>query len=176
MVVSSLPAMARAGSTSSPSNSRTTTNHQVSTHAVFRRVWDLAWEVGFASGEVITPSGSPRTIPSCVARWRRAQLCASACCISPHFPPRVWKGGASQGAEGPFQAVIPSPSLSFRAKRGISPCPLGVNCARNLALSVFKTMRDSSSSANKNGGLLGMTRQTSFSAACSAPPLQGPPD
>ena len=30
--------------------------------------------------------------------------------------------------------VIPSPSLSFRAKRGISLCPFRVNSARNLAL------------------------------------------
>jgi hypothetical protein len=130
--------------------------------------------------------GSPRNLPSCAAAWRRGQFCASACCISPHFPRRVWKGGASQGAEKPFQAVIPSPfavilspSLSFRSRsrgRGISPCPLSVYCARNLALSVFKTMRESSSSANKNGGLLGTTRQTGFPAACSAPLLQGPPD
>ena len=45
-------------------------------------VWNSAREVAFASGEVITPSGSPRTIPSCVAGRRKAQLCASACCTS----------------------------------------------------------------------------------------------
>jgi hypothetical protein len=31
---------------------------------------------------------------------------------------------------------------------------------------IFEAVRDSSSSANKNGGLLGMTGQTGFSAAC----------
>ena len=35
--------------------------------------------------------------------------------------------------------------------------------ARNLAPSLFKTVRDSSSSATKNGGLLGMTRKLGFS-------------
>jgi hypothetical protein len=39
---------------------------------------------------------------------------------------------------------------------------------RNLALSIFNAVRDSSSSANKNGGLLGMTGQTGSSAACEA--------
>jgi hypothetical protein len=51
---------------------------------------------------------------------------------------------------------------------------LRVDSARNLALSIFKVLRDSSSSANKNGGLLGMTGQRGFSAACFArhvPPL-----
>ena len=37
---------------------------------------------------------------------------------------------------------------------------------KNLALRIFMNIRDSSSSANKNGGLLGMTAPTSFSAAC----------
>ena len=41
-----------------------------------------------------------------------------------------------------------------------------------IALSIFKVLRDSSSSANKNGGLLGMTGQRSFSAACKAPPFR----
>jgi hypothetical protein len=36
--------------------------------------------------------------------------------------------------------------------------------ARNLALSTFKAMQDSSSSTNKNGGLLGMTGYKGFSA------------
>jgi hypothetical protein len=34
--------------------------------------------------------------------------------------------------------------------------------ARNLALSLFNAMRNSSSSANKNGGLLGMTPKTGY--------------
>jgi hypothetical protein len=94
---------------------------------------------------------------------------------------------ASQAAEKTLQAVIPSPFAVI-----LSPWPvilseaknlcswrrvdsakdlrisLRVNSARNLALSIFNPVRDSSSSANKNGGLLGMTGQTGFSAACSA--------
>ncbi len=54
---------------------------------------------------------------------------------------------AAVQAAAPPQAVIPSG-------------------ARNLALSIFNAVRDSSSSANKNGGLLGMTGQTGFPAAC----------
>jgi hypothetical protein len=57
-----------------------------------------------------------------------------------------------RAAERPFQAVIPIPQAR----------------ERNLALSVFKAMRDSSSSANKNGGLPGMTGQMGFSAAFEA--------
>src|SRR5208337_3023273 len=38
--------------------------------------------------------------------------------------------------------------------------------AKNLALRIFTSIPDSSSSANKNGGLLRMTAPTSFSAAC----------
>ncbi len=57
----------------------------------------------------------------------------------------------------PF-AVILSEAKNLRIS-------LRVNSARNLALSNFKTMRDSSSSANKNGGLLGMTGQAGFPAA-----------
>jgi hypothetical protein len=64
---------------------------------------------------------------------------------------------ASQAAEKALQAVIPSGVLDRPVQGG----------ARNLALSIFNPVRDSSSSANKNGGLLGMTGQTGFSAACS---------
>ena len=84
-------------------------------------------------------------------------------------------GWAEQAAEKPLQAVIPSPFAVI-----LSPSPvilseaknlrswLRVNSATNLALSIFNAVRDSSSSANKNGGLLGMTGQTGFSAACLA--------
>ena len=40
--------------------------------------------------------------------------------------------------------------LSFRAKRRISHCPLKINCAKNLALSIFMNIRDSSSPAAQN--------------------------
>jgi hypothetical protein len=94
---------------------------------------------------------------------------------------------ASQAPGKALQAVIPSPFAVI-----LSPSPvilseaknpgswlrvdsakdlrisLRVNSARNLALSIFNPVPDSSSSANKNGGLLGMTGQTGFSAACSA--------
>jgi hypothetical protein len=56
---------------------------------------------------------------------------------------------AFQVAEKRFQAVILSE-------------------AKNLAPSIFKTMRDPSSSASKNGGLLRMTAPRGFSAACFA--------
>jgi hypothetical protein len=59
-------------------------------------------------------------------------------------------GGALQAAEKPFQGVI----------------PIRQPTERNLALSVFNAMRDFSSSATKNGGLLGMTGRRGFSAAC----------
>jgi len=99
------------------------------------------------------------------------------------------KGGDLQAARKPLQAVIPSPFAVI-----LSPSPvflseaknlrswlrvntakdlrisLRVNSARNLALSIFNAVRDSSSSANKNGGLLGMTGQTGFPAACLTPP------
>ena len=60
---------------------------------------------------------------------------------------------AKQAAGKPLQVVIPSG-------------------ARNLALSIYTAVRDSSWSANKNGGLLGMTGQTGISAACLAPPFR----
>jgi hypothetical protein len=49
-------------------------------------------------------------------------------------------------------------SLCENAVRPVIP-----SGARNLALSLFKAMRDSSSSATKNGGLLGMTCKLGFS-------------
>jgi hypothetical protein len=54
--------------------------------------------------------------------------------------------------------------LSFRGEpwTGRSRAELGI-----FALSIFTTMRDSSSSANKDGGFLGMTRWVGFSSACS---------
>jgi hypothetical protein len=68
---------------------------------------------------------------------------------------------AEQAAEKLFQAVILSP---FSRRGGIR-----VNSAKNLALSTLKTMRDPSSSANKNGGLLRMTASRRFPAACEVP-------
>ena len=50
--------------------------------------------------------------------------------------------------------------------------PIRQPTERNLALSILKAMRDSSSSATKNGGLLGMTAETDSSAACKAPPFR----
>jgi small GTP-binding protein len=49
-------------------------------------------------------------------------------------------GETSSSAARP--SVIPSPSLSFRAKREISPCPFRVNSARNLTLG--PSLRDQS--------------------------------
>jgi hypothetical protein len=72
---------------------------------------------------------------------------------TPHFSPQeeggCRKGGALQAAEKPYNAVI-------------------LSAAKDLALSIFKAMRDSSSPL-----LLRMTVAASFSAACLAPPLQG---
>jgi hypothetical protein len=58
-----------------------------------------------------------------------------------------WHCRAEQAAEKRFPAVILSE-------------------AKNLALRIFKNIRNSSSSANKNGGLLRMTAPKGFSAAC----------
>jgi len=41
--------------------------------------------------------------------------------------------------------------------------PIPRSRERNLALGIFRAVRDSSSSANENGGLLGMTRKLGFS-------------
>jgi hypothetical protein len=63
-----------------------------------------------------------------------------------------------------------------------SLCPVRINCAKDLALGIFMEIRDSSSSARKNGGLLRMTAPTSFSATswgvlgCSSLTLLVPPD
>jgi len=69
--------------------------------------------------------------------------------ISPDFSLQIWKGGAEQAAEKPYNAVI-------------------LSAAKDLALSIFKAMRDSSSPL-----LLRMTPLSGFSAACLALPLQG---
>jgi hypothetical protein len=45
--------------------------------------------------------------------------------FSPDISPRLWKGGALQAAEKPYNAVI-------------------LSAAKDLALSIFKAMRDSS--------------------------------
>jgi hypothetical protein len=73
-----------------------------------------------------------------------------------------------QAAGKSLQAVIPSPFAVILSGAKDLRVSLRVNSARNLALSVFNAVRDSSSSANENGGLLGMTGQTGFSAACLA--------
>jgi methionine synthase II (cobalamin-independent) len=75
---------------------------------------------------------------------------------------------ATQAAEKPLQAVIPSPFAVILSGAKDLRISLRVNSARNLALSIVNAVRDSSSSANKNGGLLGMTGQTGFSATCTA--------
>jgi hypothetical protein len=64
--------------------------------------------------------------------------------------PGFGSGGLQSLCDNPMCAVIPSG-------------------ARNLALSVSKTVRESSSSANKNGELLGMTRQLGFSHRLFSP-------
>jgi len=59
---------------------------------------------------------------------------------------------ARQAAEKPFQAVIPSPFaviLIPQSREKDLRISLRVNSARNLALSVFKPMRDSSSSRGR---------------------------
>jgi hypothetical protein len=62
------------------------------------------------------------------------------------------QGGAKQAAEKPFQAVIPSPFAVILSAAKDLCSSLKANSARNLAPSTFKAMRDSSSSATKNGG------------------------
>jgi hypothetical protein len=51
---------------------------------------------------------------------------------SPHFSPRVWKGGASQAAEKPLQAVIPSPFAVI------------LSAAKDLALPAQGKLREAS--------------------------------
>jgi hypothetical protein len=87
---------------------------------------------------------------------------------------RYGLSGRLHGEKGPDGRTKPSnPSLGLPAAAGSPPSPQGSLCdnwvravipseARNLALSVFNAMRDSSSSANKNGGLLGMTCQPGY--------------
>jgi hypothetical protein len=60
------------------------------------------------------------------------------------FSPRVWKGGALQAAEKPHDAVILSPfAIVLSAVKNLA-LPLRVNYAKDLALFIFKAMRDSS--------------------------------
>ena len=69
---------------------------------------------------------------------------------------RLWaagRAGEGAGGEGRRQDQRLSSPCDNRAYAVI---PSG---ARNLALSIFKAVRDSSSSANKNGGLLALTRK-----------------
>ena len=63
------------------------------------------------------------------------------------------------------RTVIPSPSLSSRAKRGISLCPLRVNSARNLALKTGAGRDSSSPTAPRNDRLKGSSRNMRKSAA-----------
>jgi len=63
-----------------------------------------------------------------------------------------------------FQAPLGAAEFSPRRKSLCENLPPAVipSGARNLALSIFKAVRDASSSANKNGGLLGMTGWRGF--------------
>jgi len=66
---------------------------------------------------------------------------------NPDFSPWIWEGGAESAAEKPFNAVIQSPfAVILSAARNLA-LPLRVYYAKDLALSVFKAMRDSSSPA-----------------------------
>ena len=65
--------------------------------------------------------------------------------FSPDFPPWLWKGGALQAAEKPCNAVILSPFAVILSAAKNLALPLRVNYAKDLALSIFKAMRDSSS-------------------------------
>ena len=80
---------------------------------------------------------------------------------NPDFSPWIWEGGAEQAAEKPFNAVILSPFAVILSAAKNLALPLRVNYAKDLALSVFKAMRDSSSPA-----ALRMTVPKGFFAAC----------
>ena len=54
------------------------------------------------------------------------------------------KGGALQAAEKPFNAVILSPFAVILSAAKNLALPLRVNYAKDLALSIFKAMQDSS--------------------------------
>jgi hypothetical protein len=58
--------------------------------------------------------------------------------VSPDLSPRPWNGGTLQAAEKPFNAVI------------LSSFAVILSAAKNLALSVFKAVRDSSSPAGSS--------------------------
>jgi len=93
--------------------------------------------------------------------WKPAKIGPS----NSDFSPRVWKGGALRAAEKPYDAVILSPfAVVLSAAKNLA-LPLRVNCAKDLALSIFKAMQDSSSPL-----LLRMTALLGFSAACKAVP------
>ena len=55
-----------------------------------------------------------------------------------------WKRGASQAAEKPYHAVILSPFAVILSAAKNLALPLRVNYAKDLALTIFKAMRDSS--------------------------------
>jgi hypothetical protein len=78
---------------------------------------------------------------------------------NPDFSLRHWKGGASQAAEKPCNAVI------------LSSCAVILSAAKNLALSIFKA-----GEILRRLWLLRMTVPPSFSAACSAAPFQHCPN
>jgi hypothetical protein len=80
--------------------------------------------------------------------------------VRPRFSPRVWKGRTSQAAEKPYNDVILSPFAVILSVAKNLALPLRVDCAKDLALSIFKAMRDSSSPL-----LLRMAALLGFSAA-----------
>jgi len=85
------------------------------------------------------------------------------------------KGGASQAAEKRSNAVILSPFAVILSVAKNLALPLRVNCAKDLALSIFKAMRDSSSPvAPQNDSAEGFFRRL-FSPAEIAPPVLSPP-
>jgi hypothetical protein len=87
--------------------------------------------------------------------------------FSPCFGWGFWKGGAKQAAEKPSRAVILSAAKNLAL-------PLRVNYAKDLALSIFKAMRDSSSLAAPQNDSADKFSRSLFSPALSDPGGRNP--
>jgi hypothetical protein len=76
------------------------------------------------------------------------------------------------GGKGETQGPLPLGGLCDNTVYAVIPIPQSRE--RDLALSVFKAVRDSSSSAIKSGGLLGMTRKLGLSRRLQGRGLRRP--